>query len=109
MKEIKDIAMWEETDSELAKYTIGKLQEENKELKRMCELYSKSLYNADLTKAEAKIDKAIETIEQLKQGSYIKYTDSTALAYHNPKPCCVARLDVIEDILRGKDNDNKTI
>ena len=32
-KEIKDIAMWEETDSELAKYTIGKLQEENKKLK----------------------------------------------------------------------------
>lgn len=31
--EIPDIAMWEETDSELAKYTIGKLQEENKKLK----------------------------------------------------------------------------
>lgn len=30
--EIPDIAQWEDTDSELAKYTIGKLEEENKKL-----------------------------------------------------------------------------
>lgn len=29
---------------------IHKLQQENKELNRMCEIYSQSLYNADLTK-----------------------------------------------------------
>lgn len=28
--EVPDVAQWEETDSELAKYTIGKLQEELK-------------------------------------------------------------------------------
>ena len=42
---------------------ITNLEEEIKELNRMCEIYSKSLYNADLTKAENKIDKAIECIK----------------------------------------------
>lgn len=54
---------------------------------------------------EDRKDKAIETIEQLKKGSYIEYTDTTALAYHTPQPCCIVRLDVIEKILRGEDND----
>ena len=35
---------------------VEQLEKENKELNRMCELYSQSLYNADLTKAEKKVE-----------------------------------------------------
>lgn len=42
-----------------------KLQEKNKELSRMCELYGKSLYNADLKKAEVKINKVNQAIDDL--------------------------------------------
>ena len=52
------------------KMLIDNLQQENQQLKeqiqelsRMCELYGKSLYNADLKKAEERIEKAIEYIE----------------------------------------------
>ena len=48
-----------------------KLQQENKELNRMCELYSKSLYNAELTDYKSRcegtinlIDRTIEIIKQ---------------------------------------------
>lgn len=39
------------------------LQEEIKELSRMCELYSKSLYNAELTQLKKRIDIVSEKIE----------------------------------------------
>lgn len=42
---------------------INKLEEEKEELNRMCEIYSNSLYNADLKKAEKRIKRAIEYIE----------------------------------------------
>ncbi len=35
---------------------VEQLEKENKELNRMCELYGQSLYNADLTKAEKKVE-----------------------------------------------------
>ena len=72
---------------------ITNLQEENKELNRMCELYSKSLYNADLTKAEIKIDKAIKQLDNIK--FCVKYN----------KTLCKC-LTEIQDILRGKDNES---
>lgn len=121
MEEIKDIAMWEETDSELAKKNIlelsssikyhidfnKKLIDEINRLEMIIGIKNKRIdeLNKRLDKKGKRIDKAIETIEQLKEGSYIKYTETTALAYHIPQPCCVARLDVIEDILRGEDNE----
>lgn len=40
-----------------------KLQQENKELNRMCELYSKSLYNAELTDYKSRCEKAIKYIK----------------------------------------------
>jgi hypothetical protein len=42
------------------------LLKENQELKKMVELYSKSLYNAELTKCKEVIDKAIEYIKSYK-------------------------------------------
>lgn len=42
---------------------VKKLQQENKELSKMCELYSKSLYNADLTKAKQKLEEKEKIIE----------------------------------------------
>jgi len=79
--EIKDIAQYEETDSELAKYTIGKLQEENKQLKEQLEYLRKNQYlnqvkwerniNEYLVKElELRIDKAIEYIETNKEKQY---------------------------------------
>ena len=40
-----------------------KLQQENKELNRMCELYSKSLYNAELTDYKSRCEKANELLK----------------------------------------------
>ena len=54
---------------------ITNLEEEIKELNRMCEIYSKSLYNADLTKAEARIDKAIHRIQLLQMDGEICIKD----------------------------------
>ncbi len=54
---------------------ITNLEQENEELNRMCEIYSKSLYNADLTKAEARIDKAIHRIQLLQMDGEICIKD----------------------------------
>ena len=43
---------------------VEQLKKENKELNRMCELYSQSLYNADLTKAEKKVEKLENIIKE---------------------------------------------
>lgn len=45
------------------KEEIIKLQQENEELNRMCELYSKSLYNAELTDYKSRCLKAIEILK----------------------------------------------
>ena len=44
---------------------ITNLEQENEELNRMCEIYSKSLYNADLTRYKSRIDKANWWLEQM--------------------------------------------
>jgi hypothetical protein len=43
---------------------LTKLQQENQDLSRMCELYGKSLYNAELTDYKSRIDKAIEYVKE---------------------------------------------
>ena len=51
----------------------AKLKEENKELNRMCELYSKSLYNAELTDYKSRCKKAnklLKTIYKALPGTY---------------------------------------
>lgn len=54
----------DEEDCKLLLNYITNLQQENKELDRMCEIYSKSLYNAELTEYKSRIDKAIEYIDK---------------------------------------------
>ena len=49
---------------------IIKLQKENEALKRMCEIYRKSLYNADLTKAEERINEAMAYIVHMPSREY---------------------------------------
>lgn len=44
---------------------VEQLEKENKELNRMCELYGQSLYNADLTKAEKKVEQLEKEIDRL--------------------------------------------
>lgn len=44
-------------DSALIFVYIKNLEKENVELNRMCEIYSQSLYNADLKKAEQEIER----------------------------------------------------
>ena len=46
---------------------VEQLEKENKELNKMCELYSQSLYNADLTKAEDEIDRLNNIINELEK------------------------------------------
>lgn len=43
---------------------ITNLQKENEELNKMCELYSKSLYCAELTDYKSRIKKAVEYIKE---------------------------------------------
>ena len=43
MEEIKDVAMWEETDSELAKYTIFQLDDEIKRLNMIIDIKNKRI------------------------------------------------------------------
>lgn len=43
---------------------ITNLQQENEELNKMCELYSKSLYCAELTDYKSRIEKAVEYIKE---------------------------------------------
>lgn len=69
------------------------LQKENIELNRMCEIYSKSLYNADLTKAEKRIDKAIEYI------NYVGWT--TQVEEEHLYTCELDFRNKILNILRG--------
>lgn len=43
---------------------VEQLEKENKELNRMCELYGQSLYNADLTKAEKRVEQLENIIKE---------------------------------------------
>ena len=48
---------------------INQLEKENQELKKIVELYSKSLYNAELTKYKEVINKAIEWVKDWTHGA----------------------------------------
>ena len=48
---------------------INQLEKENQELKKIVELYSKSLYNAELTKYKEVIEKAIEWVKDWTHGA----------------------------------------
>lgn len=80
--EVPDIAMWEETDSELAKYSIQELTS----LVSKFEEQNKQLVNA-ISNQDKKIEKAIEYIEQEPIDDEIEYTTR------------------LLDILRGEDNE----
>lgn len=55
------------TNNYLLQQKVEQLEKENKELNRMCELYSQSLYNADLTKAESEIERLNNTLKDIKE------------------------------------------
>lgn len=69
MEEIKDIGMWEETDSELAKYNIQQAFNRVQDLKEQIqELFDEYLELKD------KIDKVIEFVEKEPIDDEIEYT-----------------------------------
>lgn len=107
--EVPDVAQWEETDSELAKYTIGKLQEENKQLKEQLKYLRKNQYlnqvkwerdfNEYLVKElKTKLDKAIE---YLKDNACYENTISELFCDDLNYDNCMELLN----ILRGEDNE----
>lgn len=53
------------------------LEKENNELSKMCELYSKSLYNADLKRAEKELDQHKNNWEELKKWAEYQYNHTT--------------------------------
>lgn len=55
------------TNNYLLEQKVEQLKKENKELNRMCEIYSQSLYNADLKKAEQEIDRLNNIINELEK------------------------------------------
>lgn len=67
-------------EAELLLDYITNLQKENEELNRMCEIYSQSLYNADLKKAEQEVDRLNNIINELEkyleeESKYDEYVD----------------------------------
>lgn len=95
--EIKDIAQWEENDSELAKYTIQQLLKTYDDLEEQYKLLMKQIVEQD-----KRIDKAIEYIEKSKLNqldTYCKYL------YINYDTGSIEHLDDLLNILRGEDNE----
>lgn len=90
---------------------VEQLEKENKELNRMCELYGQSLYNADLTKAEKKIEQlenirkeAIEYVEKSKLNQLDTYCKYLHINFETEK---IENLDDLLNILNKGDNDVK--
>lgn len=75
--------------AELLLYYITNLQKENEELNRMCELYSKSLYYAELKDYKSRCEKAFDYIVEYSDRNYNDEVD----------------LDVVLDILRGVNSE----
>ena len=93
-KEIKDIAMWEETDSELAKYNIQQLLKTYDDLEEQYKSLMKQIIEQD-----KRINKAIEILEKrIEENEEIDYVDMTGKSYINYQK-------EIIDILRGEDNE----
>jgi hypothetical protein len=106
--EIPDIVQWEETDSELAKYTIQSLSsliKNQEEQLKANDLMINELIN--------RIDKAIELLEELisdTKGIINAYNyedkEETIKRYIEDLETDIKHYEHLLDILRGEDNDN---
>lgn len=99
-KEIPDIAMWEETDSELAKYKIQALNSLVNSYKKQNEFFEASIKHIEQvnTNLYKRIDKAIEYCEDITSRE-IDISDTD----YDLGEDSVAR-DIL-DILRGENNE----
>ena len=79
---------------------VEQLEKENKELNRMCELYRQSLYNADLTKAEKKV----EQLESIKKEA-IEYINKMWLAKLTPGTVSDTKFDLLNILNRDDINE----
>lgn len=105
--EVKDIAMWEETDSELAKYTIQELNGDNMHLKS----YLKNIEQVNKVLYE-RIDKAIEYTNELIADTKCMLDD---MKYQDKEETITRFVEDLEkdiknyehqiSILRGDDNE----
>lgn len=78
---------------------VYQLEQENKELSRMCELYSRSVYYAELTEAKERINKAIEYIKIYR--SYQKIDNKDYLKGRDEIGCLdICQVDELLDILK---------
>ena len=96
MKEIKDIAMWEETDSELAKYNLQQLLKTYDDLEEQYKSLMKQIIEQD-----KRIDKAIEYCEDITS----REIDISDTDYDLGEDFTARN---ILKILRGKDNENNS-
>lgn len=76
---------------------ITNLQQENEELNRMCELYSKSLYNAELTDYKSRCEKANKIITDFMCTEEYCSVDPIAIAENYME---------IQKALNGSDNND---
>ena len=82
---------------------VEQLEKENKELNRFCELYVQSLYNADLTKAEKKVEQLENIIKEV-----IEYIKDNACYSEGHCKCSFSQiaLDNLLNILnKGENNE----
>lgn len=73
---------------------VEQLEKENKELNRMCELYGQSLYNADLTKAEKKV----EQLENIRK-EITEYIEKNVVCCKNGDMLVELNVDDLSNIL----------
>ena len=94
--EIPDIAQWEETDSELAKYKIQALNALVNSYKRQNEFLEASIKHIEQvnTNLYKRIDKAIEYIKELYEIAKEQDSDNVNL---------IDRLEIILKTLRGEE------
>jgi len=92
MEEIKDIAQWEETDSELAKYKIQALNSLVNSYKRQNEFLEASIKHIEQVNKDLyeRIDKAIELIKN----DYFEDGSGN-------------NIEKVLDILRGENNEDR--
>lgn len=81
-----------------------KLEQENQDLSRMCELYSKSLYYAELKDYKSRVEKAVEYIkEAIENENY--FEDDIATDISKPSHDKYVNSNDLLTILQGeKDN-----
>ena len=81
---------------------ITNLQQENKELNRMCELYSKSLYNAELTDYKSRCEKANKFIDNNSHYySTVKHNEGFSMDLDEEVFC-----NTLSNILNGSDDND---